>query len=110
MSEAGSRFGVRERDAPEEGSPLAPRFATRGQAEPTRPPEEWRRRAAAAVSFFLTCQRAQAAGEQELAGKCLAGCHAVLHELIAAGCQLDAPMVQLYEQLNAAFGGRTAGE
>ncbi|MBC8116952.1 MAG: hypothetical protein H7062_21360, partial [Candidatus Saccharimonas sp.] len=59
----------------------------------------------AAVSFFLTFQRAQAAGQEELANQCLAGCHAVLHQLITAGCQLDPPMMGLYQQLNAAAGG-----
>ena len=60
---------------------------------------------AAAVSFYLTYQRAQAAGDQELANRCLAGCHKVLHELVTAGCQLDPPMMQLYQQLNQAAGG-----
>lgn len=50
----------------------------------------------AAVSFFLTYQRAQAAGQAQLANQCLGGCYAVLHELITAGCQLDAPMMNLY--------------
>jgi tetratricopeptide (TPR) repeat protein len=58
-----------------------------------------------AVSFFLTSQRAQAAGDRELANRCLAGCHQVLHELVSAGCHLDPPMVQLYQQLNQAHGG-----
>jgi tetratricopeptide (TPR) repeat protein len=59
----------------------------------------------AALSFHLTAKRAQAAGDQELANRCLAGCHKVLHELVTAGCQLDAPMMQLYQQLNEAAGG-----
>ena len=59
----------------------------------------------AAVSFFLTFQRAQAAADQELANQCLAGCRKVLHELVTAGSQLDPPMMQLYQQLNEAAGG-----
>ena len=59
----------------------------------------------AAVSFFLTYQRAQAVGQAQLANQCLGGCHAVLHELITAGCQLDPQMMNLYQQLHAHFGG-----
>ncbi len=58
-----------------------------------------------ARSFFFTYQRAQAAGNQQLAQQCLGGCHAVLHELITAGCQLGPQMMNLYQQLHAAFGG-----
>ncbi|MBL8392899.1 MAG: hypothetical protein JNN21_13665 [Candidatus Accumulibacter sp.] len=57
----------------------------------------------AAVSFFLTFQRAQAAGQGELAGKHLAGCYGVLDELISAGCQLDSPMMSLHAQLKPMF-------
>ena len=63
----------------------------------------------AAVSFFLTFQRTRAAGQEELAVKCLTGCHAVLRELVTAGCQLDPAMARLYDQLNAAFGGPAPG-
>ena len=63
----------------------------------------------AAVSFYLAAQHAHAAGEQELAGQCLGGCHQVLHELITAGCTLDAPMVQLYQNLNKMAGGPPSG-
>ena len=59
----------------------------------------------AAVSFYLTAQRAHAAGAEELAGQCMGGCHAVLKELIEGGAQLDVPMVRLYEQLDGMFGG-----
>jgi hypothetical protein len=59
----------------------------------------------AAVSFFLTSQRAHAAGDEELANRCLAGCHQVLHELVTAGVELDPQMKQLYQQLNPAAGG-----
>jgi tetratricopeptide (TPR) repeat protein len=58
---------------------------------------------AAAVSFFLTSQRAWAAGQEELAGKHLAGCYGVLDELISAGCQLDPPMMSLHAQLKPMF-------
>jgi len=60
----------------------------------------------AAVSYFLTYQRAEAAGEVELAGQCLAGCHGVLKALIGGGAQLDAAMVGLFEQLEGLFGGK----
>ncbi len=59
----------------------------------------------AAVSFFLTYQRAEAAGQAPLANRYLGGCHAVLHELITAGCELDPPMMNLYQQLHGHFGG-----
>ena len=52
-----------------------------------------------AVSFYLTAERAQAAGDEELAAQSRRGCHAVLKELIEGGAQLDAPMVGLYERL-----------
>jgi hypothetical protein len=58
-----------------------------------------------AVSFILTFRCAQAAGKQELAKNCLASCHSVLHQLITSGCQLDRPMMQLYQQLSALAGG-----
>jgi len=58
---------------------------------------------AAAVSFLLTSQRAQAAGQEELAAKYLAGCYGVLDELISAGCQLDPPMMSLHAQLKPIF-------
>ncbi|MEY2881494.1 MAG: regulatory protein afsR [Verrucomicrobiota bacterium] len=57
----------------------------------------------AAVSFSLTYQRAQAAGDEAAAREALAGCHAVLKELIAGGAQLDAAMVGLYGQLERGF-------
>ncbi|MBO3707995.1 MAG: SEL1-like repeat protein [Candidatus Accumulibacter sp.] len=58
---------------------------------------------AAAVSFLLTSQRAQAAGQEDLAAKYLAGCYGVLDELISAGCQLDPPMMRLHAQLKPMF-------
>ena len=58
----------------------------------------------AARAHIFTFQRAQAAGQQELAAKCLGGFHSVLHELITAGCQFDPPVMQLYQQLHAAAG------
>jgi tetratricopeptide (TPR) repeat protein len=57
----------------------------------------------AAVSFFLTYQRAQAAGQEELVRQCLAGCFAVLDELIQAGIELDPPMRDLHAQLQRLF-------
>jgi hypothetical protein len=57
-----------------------------------------------AVSLFKTFQRALAAGDRELAGQCLAACHALLHELVTAGCQLDPPVMALYRQLHAQLG------
>ncbi|MBI5424988.1 MAG: toll/interleukin-1 receptor domain-containing protein [Opitutae bacterium] len=58
----------------------------------------------AAVSFFLTYQRAHAAGQNELAMKCLAGCFQVLDQMITAGCALDEQMVNLHAQLKTRFG------
>jgi len=49
----------------------------------------------AAVLFFFTFQRAQSAGQEELAAQSLGGCHAVLHQLVIAGGQLDPPMMDL---------------
>ncbi|MBI5424986.1 MAG: toll/interleukin-1 receptor domain-containing protein [Opitutae bacterium] len=57
----------------------------------------------AAVSFFLTYQRAQAAGQDDLAMKCLVGCYEVLDELISAGCTLDQQSMQLHAQLKTQF-------
>jgi hypothetical protein len=59
----------------------------------------------AAVSFFLLFQRAQAAGNEDLAQRGLGGCHAVLHNLVTAGFELDPPIMGLYRQLQAAAGG-----
>jgi hypothetical protein len=57
----------------------------------------------AAVAFYLTGQRASAAGQEDLGARCFGGCHAVLHELISAGCQLDPQMTNLYQQLHPRF-------
>jgi tetratricopeptide (TPR) repeat protein len=57
----------------------------------------------AAVSFFITYQRAQAAGNQEVAVQCLAGCFSVLDPLVQAGMELDPPMRQLHAQLQPLF-------
>jgi hypothetical protein len=57
----------------------------------------------AAVSFYLTYQRAQAAGNEELAGQCLTGCYSVLDALVAAGVELDPPMRDLHNQLKVHF-------
>ncbi|HRJ11229.1 MAG TPA: hypothetical protein PLP58_21790, partial [Prosthecobacter sp.] len=57
----------------------------------------------AAVSFFLTFQRAQAAGNEKLARQCLAGCFSVLDPMVTAGVGLDAPMRQLHAQLAPMF-------
>jgi hypothetical protein len=56
-----------------------------------------------AVSFFLTFQRAQAVGNQELVVQCLTGCFSVLDPLVQAGAELDAPMRQLHAQLKPMF-------
>ncbi|PLY02958.1 MAG: hypothetical protein C0622_04970, partial [Desulfuromonas sp.] len=61
----------------------------------------------AAVSFYLTSQRAQVVGAMELANQCLGGCHAVLHGLVTSGINLDPGMAGLYEQLNAAVDSAT---
>jgi hypothetical protein len=57
----------------------------------------------AARSFFFTFQRAQAAGEEELAKQCLVGCFSVLDPLVQAGASLDPQMRQLHAQLKAMF-------
>ncbi|MBX7212287.1 MAG: toll/interleukin-1 receptor domain-containing protein [Verrucomicrobiaceae bacterium] len=56
-----------------------------------------------AVSFFLTFQRAQGAGNDKVATQCLTGCFATLDEMIRAGMNLDAPMRQLHAQLQPLF-------
>jgi hypothetical protein len=53
----------------------------------------------AAISFLLTCERAKAAGQQELAAQCLAGCFAILDGLVKVGAALDPEMQQLHGQL-----------
>ena len=68
-------------------------------------PGSWFYQRTAAVSFLLTSQRAQAAGQGEQAAQCLAGCLGLLHEAIAAGVEVDSPMRQLYEQLKGTFPG-----
>ena len=57
----------------------------------------------AATAFINTYQRAQAAGNQELAVQCLTGCFSVLDALVRAGVELDAPMRGLHEQLKPMF-------
>jgi tetratricopeptide (TPR) repeat protein len=56
----------------------------------------------AAISFFLANQRAQAAGQEELAQQHRENCHSVLHELISCGCQLDPHLMHLYQRRNTA--------
>ena len=58
----------------------------------------------AAISFFLTFQRAQAAGNEQLSAQCLAGCYSILHEMINIGMTLDPQLAGLYEQLRPMFG------
>jgi hypothetical protein len=60
-----------------------------------------------AVSYFLTAQRAYAAGEEKSGAQYFEGCHAVLKELIARGAEFDEPMRQLCQQLDPMFGGGT---
>jgi hypothetical protein len=67
-----------------------------------RNPGSWYYQRTAAVAFILTYGRARAAGQSELAQKCLAGCFAVLDPLVQAGVELDAPMRQLHDELRAA--------
>ena len=57
----------------------------------------------AAVSYFLTYQRAQAAGDQDLASRCLFGCFSTLDPLVQAGVELDPAMRKLYSQLKPLF-------
>ncbi|MCB9952069.1 MAG: TIR domain-containing protein [Planctomycetaceae bacterium] len=57
----------------------------------------------AAVSFGRTARYANAAGNQELAGQCLAGCFSILDPLVKAGYELDPAMRQLHAQLAAMF-------
>jgi tetratricopeptide (TPR) repeat protein len=58
-----------------------------------------------AMSLFLSFQQAQSAGDKGMANQCLAGCRKVLYALITLGCQLDPPMMQIYQQINEAAGG-----
>jgi len=57
----------------------------------------------AATAYFQTYQRAQAAGNQELAVQCLNGCFSVLDALVQAGVELDPPMRGLHAQLKPMF-------
>jgi hypothetical protein len=66
-----------------------------------RNPDSYFHRRTAAVSFWRTAQFAQAAGNQELASKCLTGCFAVLDSLVQAGVELDPAMRQLHALLKA---------
>jgi hypothetical protein len=58
------------------------------------------------VSFFFTAQRADAAGDEQLASQCLGACHRVLHEIVTSGGQLDPPLMQLYQQYNNMAGSQ----
>jgi hypothetical protein len=66
-------------------------------------PDSWFYQRTGAVSFLLTTRRAQAAGNEELAAQCLAGCFSVLDPLVRAGVELDPPMRQLHAQLAPMF-------
>jgi hypothetical protein len=57
----------------------------------------------AVVTCFKTYQRAEATGNTDLANRSLGGCHAVLHDMMTAGFELDESMVKLYEQLHPLF-------
>lgn len=58
----------------------------------------------AAESAYRTARKARAAGQKEIASKCLGGCFLVLHTLIQNGSELNPFMANLYEQLHATFG------
>jgi hypothetical protein len=58
---------------------------------------------ATAVSLFLTAQRAHAAGQEEVAMKCLGECFQLMDEMISAGWHLDAGMVELHGQLKRMY-------
>jgi hypothetical protein len=62
----------------------------------------------AAVSAYLASKCARTAGEQRVADQHLRECHGFLRELVDARAQLDAPMVQLYNELERIFGGPTS--
>jgi hypothetical protein len=56
------------------------------------------------VSHYKLGQFGQQTGDQALAKKHRAACHAVLHKYVSAGVTFDAPVLNLYRQLHAAFG------
>jgi hypothetical protein len=58
---------------------------------------------ALAISYDRTGAVADAAGDADRAMACLRGCYEVLHELIAAGVELDQAMVNLHERLKPRF-------
>jgi hypothetical protein len=58
-------------------------------------------------AFYFAAQRANSAGQQQLVGKCLGGCHQVLHQMVAAGMQVEPDMMQLYRRLCEAGSGRS---
>ncbi|MCB9897515.1 MAG: hypothetical protein H6825_05895 [Planctomycetes bacterium] len=59
----------------------------------------------AVVSSFLAFQRAQAAGEPQLAVQSLANGHAILRRFVDAGYELDPEMGGLLAWIESTFGG-----
>ena len=68
-----------------------------------RNPASWFYQRTAAMAYFLSSQRAQAADNQELATQCLGGCYAVLDPLIQAGVEIDAEMRGRHAELSPQF-------
>jgi hypothetical protein len=66
-------------------------------------PGSWFSQRTAAVAFFLTFQRAGAAGDEDLTKQSLVGCYAVLDQAIQGGMAVDPPMRQLHAQLAPMF-------
>jgi len=57
------------------------------------------------VSHFKLAQFGLKTGDQPLAERHLGACHTLLHERISAGVVFDPPIMRLYQQLHADFGG-----
>jgi hypothetical protein len=57
------------------------------------------------VSHSHLGQVGQQSGVQARAKKHRAACHAVLHKDVSAGVTFDAPIMDLYRELRAEFGG-----
>ncbi|HMS18879.1 MAG TPA: hypothetical protein PKA37_18715, partial [Planctomycetota bacterium] len=68
-----------------------------------RNPSSWFYQRTAAVSCFLTYQIAQAAGDHELANRCLIGSFSILDALVQSGIEIDEGMRQLHAQLAQVF-------
>jgi hypothetical protein len=57
------------------------------------------------VSHHKLGEFGQRRGDQALAKKHRAACHAVLHKYVSAGVTYDAPVMNLYQELHAEFDG-----